>query len=424
MVDDYREAMKLQPAKDRHMERLQKDAGRCSNFSLYGQTIDTGDLTYFASVMCGNKCCFVCNFARQKRVRRKYFKWFADNPTVYLIGKGKARKHVTKTRYQDHYKARGYEIIREEAYDIMHLTLTVPHYADSGFNGDQYYYEAIAQRFHNMRNEASGWNDLVFGGEYGIETTRTDNGLHIHIHALLFVKQSYRNRNTLHRLILQEWNRRTENRASSRQSLDARAIQQIKKSNRDFSDDFVKSLNPRATTMINLETIYSYREGEKVRTYNFNSKEMLYAVMEAIKYHFEPLAFDKENKEFDFDLLSEIMPVIYKKQLYKKFGCLHGEKALNLKEDDTLQEDFADAKEILSMVDQDTGEIRPEYDFFVMNPAFMYHVPERENKLVLSKEGKRRMKKIPAFTVSSAISQMGQMVKATYNPHHSQTINN
>ena len=173
-------------------------------------------------------------------------------------------------------------------------------------------------------------------------------------------------------------------------------------------------MNPKGTTMINLETIYSYQEGIKVRTANFNSPEMLYAVMEAIKYHFEPLAFDKENKEFDFDLMTEIMPVIYKKQLYKKFGCLHGEKSLNVKETGHLEEDYQDATENLN-VDEETGEIVPEYDFFVLSPAFMYHIPEKDNELVLSREGRKRLKKIQAFTVTSAVAQLGDMVKATYN---------
>ncbi|MCX6265889.1 MAG: hypothetical protein NTW16_00825, partial [Bacteroidetes bacterium] len=128
-------------------------------------------------------------------------------------------------------------------------------------------------------------------------------------------------------------------------------------------------------------------------------------------------------KDFDFDLMTEIMPVIYKKQLYKKFGCLHGEKSLNLKEDDTLKEDFEDSKDLLELVDQETGEIRPEFDFFVMNPAYMFHMTESNNKLVLSNEGKKKMRKIHAFTVSGAVSQLGDMVKATYNKH-SLTIKN
>ena len=412
MIDQYKQTAQLSTMQAKHLDRLQKDAGRCANFSLYGN--HAAEIKYFASVMCGNKCCFVCNFAMQKRVRRKYFNWFKSNPTIYRIRKADKEKFVTRDRFRDIYEPKGYSLAGEMPYDIMHCTLTVPHYAESGFNGNQYYFDVIADLFHNMRNEAPGWNDLVFGGEYGIETTRNANGLHIHIHSLLFVRQVTQNRNKLHLLILREWNKRTGNRATVRDQFDPATVGSIKRSNRLLTPAMIEAMNPKGTTMINLETIYSYQEGIKVRTANFNSPEMLYAVMEAIKYHFEPLAFDKENKEFDFDLMTEIMPVIYKKQLYKKFGCLHGEKSLNVKETGHLEEDYQDATENLN-VDEETGEIVPEYDFFVLSPAFMYHIPEKDNELVLSREGRKRLKKIQAFTVTSAVAQLGDMVKATYN---------
>ncbi|MCX6250745.1 MAG: hypothetical protein NTX61_08335 [Bacteroidetes bacterium] len=417
MVEAYKSSVELDQDKETHLTRLTKDASRCANFSLYGNDNATSDITYFASVMCGNKVCFVCNYARQKRVRRKYFRWFKDNKTLYEIGKGKSRRYCTRSRFATHFAPRGYQVISEQPYDIMHLTLTVPHYSGTGFNGERYYYEILAGIFHNMRNEAKGWNELVYGGEYGIETTQNENGLNIHIHSILFVKQCTQNRNRVHRLILKEWNRRTVNRDNPREAFTETAIDSILKSNRTINRNYVKDLNPKGTTMINLEMIYSYDQGIKVRTTDFNSQEMLRAVMEAIKYHFEPLAFDKENKTFDLDLMAEIMPVIYKKQLYKKFGCLHGEKSLNLKEDDTLREDF---EESAGLIDEETGELYPEYSFFVANPAFVYHDPKDNNKIYMSKEGKRRLKKINAFTVIAAVSQLGNMVKAQY---HNKTKN-
>jgi hypothetical protein len=421
LLDNYIETLTKETPEAFHLSRLRKDASRCANFSLYGTNSVDSDIKYFASVLCGNKTCFVCNFARQKRVRRKYFKWFAENPTVLEVKRGEARKIVTRTRLDSTFEEKGFKLVCEHKYDIMHLTLTVPHYAN-GFNGERYYFQLLADLFHDMRNEAPEWNELVYGGEYGIETTQTQsNGLHIHIHSLLFVRQATQNRNRLHKLILKEWNRRTVNRDNPRTAFDDVAINSIKRSNRLFDDDFVKGLDPQGTTMINLESIYSFKEGEKVRTSEFNSKEMLYAIMEAIKYHFEPLAFDKENKTFDLDLMAEVAPRIYRKQLYKKFGCLHGEKSLNLKEDDTLREDFDDATD---MIDQETGEIKQEYDFFITSPAYIYHSPEKDNKLMLSKEGKKRLKKIEAFTVSEAVTRLGDMVKAQYNYKQSQTLKN
>jgi len=98
---------------------------------------------------------------------------------------------------------------------------------------------------------------------------------------------------------------------------------------------------------------------------------MMKAIMETISYHFEPHAFNKEDKTIDIDLLADLLPHVYRKILYKKFGCLHGEKALNLSNDLELEEDFA---EVAAMkVDEETGEIHEEREFFLLNPCHVYH---------------------------------------------------
>ncbi len=399
------------PEQEKHLLKLQKDISRCANFSLYGVDQDN-DIKYFASVFCGSKVCFVCNYARQKRVRRKYFNWFALNPQLFLIQnpKTKIKKVVSQNRVSN-FQAKGYEVAKKVNYDLMHLTLTVPHYLETGFQGEIYYYQKITDLFHHLRNECTAWNELVYGGEYGIETTRTAaNGLHIHIHSLLFVKSCTQNRNKLHQVILEEWNKRTINKYSTRLTLDQKTKDLIKKSNRSIDDDFCSRLNPQGTTMISLETIYSFNErGEKVRETEFNSEAMLRAVLETIKYHFEPLAFDKEGKTFDLDLMKELLPVIYRKQLYRKFGAIHGDKALNIKKDatETTEEDFLDS------IDLETGEIVNPVNYFICNPAFMFHNPANDNQIILSNLGKNKLKNIDAITTSGAINQMSQMVQAS-----------
>jgi len=401
---------------EKHLLKLEKDISRCANFSLYGIDQDN-DIKYFASVFCGSKVCFVCNYARQKRVRRKYFNWFGLNPQLFLIQnpKTKTKKVVSQNRVSS-FQAKGYEVASKVNYDLMHLTLTVPHYLTSGFQGEIYYYQKITDLFHNLRNECKAWGELVYGGEYGIETTRTaGNGLHIHIHSLLFVRSTQQNRNKLHQVILEEWNQRTINQFSTRETLDTKTKELIKKSNRLIDDEFCSRLNPKGTTMISLETIYSFNEkGEKIRETEFNSEAMLRAVMETIKYHFEPLAFDKEGKTFDLELMKELLPVIYRKQLYRKFGAIHGDKSLNIKEDasETTEEDFLDS------VNQETGEIINPVNYFVCNPAFMFHNPSNDNQIICSNLAKSKLKKIDAITTRGAINQMSQMVQASLK-HHS-----
>lgn len=417
----YMKKAELSTEQKKHLNRLVKDTSRCANFSLYGHDTVEKQIKYFASVFCGNKTCFVCNYARQKRVRRKYFNWFKENQELILIRKNDQEKTVSKTRFAQFYSRKGWELVSNVTYDLMHLTLTVPHYLETGFLGEKYYFQKIADLYHFMRNEVPQWVEQVYGGEYGIETTKTPaNGLHIHIHSLLFVKRGMRNRNTLHRLILKEWNRLTVNPDSTRKHFSDDVKAAIIKSNRSFDESYVNSLDPRGTTMINLEMIYSMDKGHKVRVTDFNSKEMLFAIMETIKYHFEPLAFDKDNKTFDLDLMAEIAPVIYRKQLYKKFGCLHGETALNLKDGaDALKEDFSDASEL---IDEDTGEITSRFNYFVCNPAYVYHIPEHDNEIVLSKYGKDKLKTIEAHNTSHAIKQLGAMVQASLKSIHKPKI--
>ncbi len=405
------------PDQEKHLLKLEKDISRCANFSLYGTDQDN-DIKYFASVFCGSKVCFVCNYARQKRIRRKYFNWFAINPQLFIIQKGDSKKVVSQSR-AGAFIAKGYEIAEKVNYDLMHLTLTVPHYLETGFQGEIYYYQKITDLFHTLRNETD-FSDYVYGGEYGIETTRTaNNGLHIHIHSLLFVRSCRQNRNKLHRIILQEWNKRTINKFSPRVTLDAATKELIKKSNRLIDDAFCDQLNPKGTTLISLETIYSYDDkGQKVREAEFNSEAMLKAVLETIKYHFEPLAFDKVNKTFDLELMKELLPVIYRKQLYRKFGAIHGDKALNIKEDgtETTMEDFSDS------VDLETGEITNPVSYFVVNPAFVFHKKDSDNEIVLSGLARTKLKNIDAITTSGAIKQMSEMVQASLK--HSSHINN
>ncbi len=399
----------LTTEQESHLLNLEKDITRCANFSLYGQTPE--GIKYFGSCFCGSKVCFVCNYARQKRIRRKYFKWFALNRELVQCSKNDKTKIVSETLFQEKFKLSGWNFVTRLHFDLMHLTLTVPHYLN-GFRGEKYYFKTIADLFHNLRNENPDFGKYCYGGEYGIETTKTPaNGLHIHIHALLFVRSTSQNRNHLHKIILQGWNKLTVNPDSPRRELNYETRQKIKASNKLINDSFIDSLNPQGTTLINLETIYSLQQGQKVRVKEYNSPEMMKAVLETIKYHFAPLAFDKGNQTFDIELMKELLPVIYRKQLYKKFGCIHGEKSLNIREDgtDILIEDFQDG------INPETGEIISEIEYFICNPAIIYHNPQKDNEIILSHQAKRQRRKISAINTTEAINQMANIVKKSFH---------
>lgn len=395
-----------------HMRRLRREVIRCANLTLYRDRGPLTDLELISSFLCGSKLCFICNQQRQKATRRKYWKWFGDNPEIIQVKNPQSGiiRFVTSSQASGKYSA--WEQQQRHQYDVMHLTLTLPHTAEHGFNGDRYYFEKIAKQYWLMR-KVPGWTSLVFGGEYGIETTKKENGLHIHIHSLLLVKREKQNRNRLHRLILKEWNKRSINQYSGRTGFDRTVIDSIRRSNKLLTDSDVDSLDPKGSTMINLEVIYGIdpETGRKIRNVEFNSKTMLIGVMEAISYHFEPQAFDKEGGSFDFQLMAEIMPVIYRKALYKKFGCLHGETRLNVsfsEEKDTLLE----YDEVSEMVDQNTGEMLSDVGFYIINPAYVYHFPEKDFTPLIANQGKKIMVRLDSITTREAIEQMGILFQA------------
>ena len=420
-TNKYSSENNLSDEKEKHLMRLVKNLAECSSFSLYSENIKNKDISYYTSYMCGNKNCPICNYNRQKQIRRKYFKWFDENSEVIRVinKKTKKTKIITQTQYKERYEENNkYGYVNSEKYDVMHLTLTVPHYKDTGFNGDKYYYYKIAYLYWKMR-KMPFWNENVYGGEYGIETTNTDNGLNIHIHSLIFVKRFTQSRNNLHKDILEYWNKHTINKDNLRTSFTTEVRASIKKGNKLIDDEFIDKLNPMGGTLLTLETIFSWNNDrtEKVRAKEFGSKEMLYAVMEAISYHFSPDAFDKDTGELDLELLSEILPVIYCKALYKKFGCLHGEKSLNIHfktEKEEMINDFVEnadtegLKKSVFDVDTETGEMTQIRKFFICNPAYIYHFGDDPDnlKITLSKKARDKMRYIPALSVPAAIDFM------------------
>jgi len=370
-----------------HLLRLVGNISSCSNISFYTNDHPVENFTYIASYTCDNKFCHVCNWYRQKRIMRVYQKWFTENQTlIEYSAKGK-NKVATNSQYNaKHLKN---EKIGELEYDIMHLTLTVPHYPGKGYKGNNIYYKELATAFNYMRKE-NDWNFYVFGGEYGIETAGESEDLHIHIHALLFVRRNKDNRNKLHQFILKKWNRLTINPDNPRETISDSTSQLIMNSNKLLTMEFTKELNPKGATLINLETIYNWDSRQKSKIKEFGSHEMLKAIMETISYHYEPHTMKKETGELDLDMLSRILPVIYNNNgLYRKFGCLQGEKELNIhfSQKTGLKKEF---KGIIDLdVDKEIQEPANSQDLTACKSAYVFQTQEKKHKIVLSKRAEK-----------------------------------
>ncbi len=377
-----------------HIERLMRNLSTCSAISVYSEK--SGEVDYHGSHTCDNKNCNICNYNRQKALRKKYIDWFASNPYFLLGSDGKA---YSKRKYEKKFGNNIPINITQLPYDVMHLTLTVPHYKDVGFNDERYYFKHIIHLFHELRR-GKEWKRWVYGGEYGVETTVTDNGLNIHIHSLLFVRKSEQNRNRLHREVLLSWNRLTVNRHSNRTKISDIALSKIQKSNRLLTIDDIKKLNPQGATMVGLETIYSL-DRKRSKTRDMKSGQFIKAVLEAISYHFEPHAFDKENGEVNIDLLIDILPHVYNMRLYGKFGVLHGDDSLNIRSQDNFPDlDIPDVD-----IDTETGEVI-ERRYFVLDPKYAYHFETPDGiKVVIPRRVWAFVRWLRAMTIQEAINE-------------------
>jgi hypothetical protein len=127
--------------------------------------------------------------------------------------------------------------------------------------------------------------------------------------------------------------------------------------------------------------------------------------MECLKYHFEPFALKKPDGEYDFELIREILPKIYRKPLYQKFGAFYGVKSLNLKPPKVIGASAA-LDEEKPVYHPETGleAEREEYQFIVINPVFVYCLVEQNYKPIVSKKA-RRLVLENAFTLKEAVKQ-------------------
>jgi hypothetical protein len=308
------------------------------------------------------------------------YKTFPEyGPTGRMIKKGVPKRIKTLTGYQD---------LPTKDYSFFHLTLTVPH-NEEGWRGKKFYAKELMKEFNFLRKKKF-WKESVFGGEFGVEVTKGANGMHVHIHALVIAYKIDKNRNNLYRNILKHWNMQTATADASRVEFTEADREGIAKalgnkkgygSANETDKLFIESLDPTGATMISLESLYILSKKKKssfdrwmpdVQKWKHyvnpeDPESFLSGIMECIKYHFEPIGLKKhavkltktkgvqeiattddegltiydyavlenlKREEYDgiynFDLINEVLPEIYKQPLYRKFGALHGVDCLNI----------------------------------------------------------------------------------------------
>jgi hypothetical protein len=329
---------------------------------------------FISAHTCKNKICNVCNYVRSKALRRKYIKYLTSSES-----------DVVDTSTGD--------IFGIQELDFFHLTLTVPHTELHGWRGQKVFVKELMKEFNFMRKKPF-WKENVYAGEFGVEFTRKGNGIHCHIHALIVAYPSKGNRNFLYKEILKAWNRQTVCPYSKRDQFTEADIDAIRKGCKSLTDEEVKELHPKGSTFVSLESLYTIdkQSGKKRYIKSTQDDNFIAGIMECIKYHFEPLCFNKEDKTIDFQLLEELLPEIAGKPLYRKFGAFHGLKELNINESQDLADEVIENLEDTARekaTHPETGIPAEDFEYIIINARMLHYDKDNNLKPKIRKSAKK-----------------------------------
>lgn len=304
-------------------EKLSKRINACASFSLYGQNAEN-QVNIISTMTCGDKLCPICNYLKQKTIRRKYMAFFNKE--------GNDKLAVVNERGKEKFLFCGENDIEKDCceripYEMMTFTLTVPH-SNGKYKGQRFYFRKIINDFNLLRKR---WTKYILGGEYGVEVTKNElNEYHIHIHGILLVDSRFiHSRNYVHRNILLEWNKITAHNSHNKNKLNEKVFF---KSNSMLKPKDLEKMNPQGAIMI------------EVRTIAGKGESLINGIVEAISYHFKPNLFDIKdlfgNSTGFYDLFSllEITRETRGLRMISRFGCLYGVSSLNVTNNDLLAE--------------------------------------------------------------------------------------
>jgi hypothetical protein len=168
-----------------------------------------------------------------------------------------------------------------------------------------------------------------------------------------------RSRNILSHEILKAWNVLTADRSKPKELLAPERMDAIRKGYKFLPEDDLNNLlldlNATGATMISLKSLFvevQYKQYSRARSaqrfaqngkyYMYctsdNKASMISGIMECLKYHFKPCSFEDGHGGYDMALLTDVLPNIFRKPLYRKFGAFHGVKCLNISENVAQQE--------------------------------------------------------------------------------------
>ena len=231
-------------------------------------------------------------------------------------------------------------------YHPVHITLTLPH-AGGKYQGKEFYAKELIETF-NLIRKCDFWKKHVFAGEYGVEvkeSSNKENGLHIHIHSLAFLKS--KNVNEFRKQLKKFWQKKTgadqvwvETVYFHKKDENGKFITELKESSQldTFEDeDGMYISNPKELKVVR-KKFYVDREQKEIEKRNDLTPEekentildfYLKAILETIKYHFKFEAIKSDKDNYNIFLINEILKNTKKKRLYSRFGKFYKVAELN-----------------------------------------------------------------------------------------------
>lgn len=236
-----------------------------------------------------------------------------------------------------------------KTYTPAHLVLTVPH-NDQGFKGEKFYLKSLLALFHELRR-CKEWKKCVYGGEYGAEIKKSNNGngLHIHIHSLIFINHNS-TLNAFRAWIKKRWKKITGSKDDSWIWLE-----QLYTYKRDEQGKVImhqkRAYDEAAKDYYDVWKVGYDEDGEVMPEPHLVRKKFrvgvdspiedyLQGVMECIKYHFKSDTY-KTDDGYDIDLIRDILNNSRNVRFYSRYGAFYKCKELNFTKHEDENKDEA-----------------------------------------------------------------------------------
>ncbi len=286
------------------------------------------------------------------------------------------KSNLIRNIYREYLK----ETLIHENYHPIHMVLTVPR-VDGKFKGKRFYGKELIEDFKLLRRSEK-WKKMVYAGEYGIEVKSSPNkknGMHIHIHSLVFLQNGVRV-NDFRAFIRERWEKLTGGTKIHAETIyfyqkgeNGKYITEQKMSKDldtyEQDDGTYTSLEKFITVRKKFYVDDYKRETYKRTDISFEEKKeivlnvYLYGILECIKYHFKNDALKNEWNEYDFQLIEEVLENTKGKRLYSRFGQFYKETKLSfnhLEDDEDGSELMASSRD--ESINPYTGETTSSAD--------------------------------------------------------------